>query len=102
MSTNQALFPVATMARVLGVSTAGYYAWRERPPSAHAQADSELLTRVRTIHTTSRHLYGAPRVHAQLRADGGRHGRKRIARLMRAAGAGGRLSSRPWPDDDAT
>ena len=86
MSTNQASFPVAGMARVLGVSTAGYYAWRERPPSAHAQADSELLTRVRTIHTTSRHLYGAPRVHAQLRADGRRHGRKRIARLMRAAG----------------
>jgi putative transposase len=86
MSTNQASFPVTTMARVLGVSTAGYYAWRERPPSASAQADSELLTRVRTIHTTSRHLYGAPRVHAQLRADGERHGRKRIARLMRAAG----------------
>ena len=51
MSTNQASFPVAAMARVLGVSTAGYYAWRGRPPSAHAQADSELLTRVRTIHT---------------------------------------------------
>ena len=86
MSTNQALFPVASMARVLGVSTAGYYVWRQRPPSGHAQADSELLTRVRTIHTMSRHRYGAPRVHAQLRADGARHGRKRIARLMRAAG----------------
>ena len=86
MSTNQASFPVVTMARVLGVSTAGYYAWRERPPSAHAQVDTALLTRVRTIHATSRQLYGAPRVHAQLHADGERHGRKRIARLMRAAG----------------
>jgi putative transposase len=86
MSTNQASFPVATMARVLGVSTAGFYAWRDRPPSPHAQADTALLTRVRTIHTTSRQLYGAPRVHAQLQADGERHGRKRIARLMRAAG----------------
>jgi len=89
MSTNQALFPLAAMARVLGVSTAGYYAWREHPPSAHAQADTALLTRVRTIHATSRHLYGAPRVHAQLRADGESHGRKRIARLMRAAGLAG-------------
>ena len=45
-----------------------------------------LLTRVRTIHATSRQLYGAPRVQAQLRADGHRHGRKRIASLMRDAG----------------
>ena len=86
MSTNQALFPVTTMARVLGVSTAGYYAWRDRPPSTHARADDALLTRVRTIHASSRQLYGAPRIHAQLRADGEMHGRKRIARLMRAAG----------------
>jgi putative transposase len=86
MSTNQALFPIAAMARVLGVSTAGYYAWRDRPPSAHAQADAALLKQVRTVHASSRHIYGAPRVHAQLRADGARHGRKRIARLMREAG----------------
>jgi putative transposase len=98
---NQASFPVAAMARVLGLSTAGYDAWRERPPSARAQADSELLTRVRTILTASRHLYGAPRVHAQLRADGAGRGRKRIARLMRVAGAGGRMPSRQWPYDNA-
>ena len=86
MSTNQAHFPVATMARVLGVSKAGFYAWRYRPPSAHAQADAELLARVRTVHATSRQTYGAPRVHADLRHRGERHGRKRIARLMRDAG----------------
>ena len=34
----------------------------------------------------SRESYGAPRVHAELRAGGEKHGRKRIARLMRAAG----------------
>jgi putative transposase len=86
MSMNQAVFPIASMARVLGVSTAGYYAWRDRPPSAHAQADAALLKRVRTVHASSRQVYGAPRVHAQLRADGAKHGRKRIARLMRGAG----------------
>jgi len=86
MSTNQATFPIAAMARVLGVSKAGYYAWRDRPPSAHAQADAVLLKRVRTVHSSSRQIYGAPRVHAQLRAEGENHGRKRIARLMRAAG----------------
>ena len=86
MSANQAFFPIATMARVLGVSTAGYYAWRSRLPSARAIADDALLRRVRTIHAVSRGTYGAPRVHAELRAEGRAVGKKRIARLMRAAG----------------
>ena len=86
MSANQACFPVATMARVLGVSKAGYYAWVRRPPSAHAVADAALLKRVRTVHASSRQTYGAPRVHADLQVQGEPHGRKRIARLMRLAG----------------
>ena len=49
MSANQASFPLAAMARVLGVSKAGYYAWLQRPASAHAMADAALLKRVRTI-----------------------------------------------------
>jgi putative transposase len=86
MSANQAFFAIATMARVLGVSTAGYYAWRSRLPSARAIADDALLRQVRTIHAVSRGTYGAPRVHAELRAEGRAVGKKRIARLMRAAG----------------
>src|SRR4051812_6392585 len=86
MNANQAVFPIATMARVLGVSTAGYYAWRSRLPSARATADGELLKQVRTIHAVSRGTYGAPRVHAELRAEGRTVGKKRIARLMRTAG----------------
>src|SRR5580765_8878227 len=87
MSANQARFPVAAMARVLGVSKAGYYAWTRRPPSsARAEADVALLARVRTIHATSRETYGSPRIHAELREAGEHHGRKRIARLMRAGG----------------
>lgn len=85
MSANQAYFPIATMARVLGVSKAGYYAWVHRPPSAHAIADAALLKRVRTVHASSRQTYGVPRVHAELQARGEMHGRKRIARLMRQA-----------------
>jgi putative transposase len=111
MKANQATFPIARMARLLGVSRAGYYAWLDRPPSARAEADAALLRRIRTVHATSRQTYGAPRVHAELRARGERYGRKRIARLMRSArlvGASHRRggpvttrrddSSRPAPD----
>jgi putative transposase len=85
MRANQAEFAIATMARVLGVSESGYHAWRGRAPSARAVEDKMLLKKVRTVHVTSRDTYGSPRIHAELRATGHRHGRKRIARLMRAA-----------------
>ncbi len=86
MSANQACFPVAPMAPVLGVSKSGYCAWAHRPRSAHAVSDAALLKRVRTSHASLRQTYGAPRIHADLRACGAKHGRKRIARLMRHAG----------------
>ena len=96
MSTNQARFRVATMARVLGVSTSGYYAWRQRSPSARAQADADLTARVRAIHADSRGTYGAPRIHAELAEAGVAVGRKRVARVMRAAGIAG-VSRRRGP-----
>ena len=54
MIANQAIFPIAVMARVLGVSESGFHAWRHRPASAHATADKALSKRVRTIHASSR------------------------------------------------
>ena len=97
MSANQADFPIATMARVLGVSKAGYYAWTSRQPSARAMADIALLKRIRTVHLGSRETYGSPRVHADLREQGERHSRKRIARLMREAGLVGASHRRGGP-----
>ena len=79
MSTNQARFRVATMARVLGV-----------------QADAELTTRVQEIHAGSRGTYGAPRIHAELVEAGVSVGRKRVARVMREAGIAG-VSRRRGP-----
>jgi putative transposase len=97
MSANQASFRVATMARVLGVSRAGYYAWVRRSPSARTEADTALLKRIQTVHATSRQTYGAPRIHAELRMRGERHSRKRIARLMRGAGLAGASHRRGGP-----
>ena len=86
---------MATMCRVLDVSASGYYAWQGRPPSARAQADAALLAQIRAIHTRSRGTYGAPRIQAELAAQGTHVGRKRIARLLQAAGLAG-VSRRPW------
>jgi putative transposase len=86
---------VATMCRVLGVSASGYYAWHHRPRSARAQADAVLIEQIRAIHVRSRGTYGAPRVHAELAAQGIHVGRKRVARLMQAAVLAG-VSRRPF------
>jgi len=77
------------MARVLKVSASGYYAWRSRPASARATADADLTRRIRTIHSASRGTYGAPRIHAEMQADGLAIAKKRVARLMRIAGITG-------------
>jgi putative transposase len=97
ISAHQAMYPIRTMARVLKVSASGYYAWRSRPASARATADADLTRHIRTIHAGSHGTYGAPRVHAELTADGLSVGRKRIARLMRAAGIAGVSRRRSAP-----
>ena len=74
---------------MLGVSRSGYYAWRERPSAARTQSNLVLTERIRTIHEHSRGTYGAPRIHAELRYDGVRCSRKRVARLLRLAGLQG-------------
>jgi putative transposase len=68
---------------VVGVSRSGYYAWRRRPPSERARFDAVLFEEIEMIHRNSRATYGAPRIHAALRAIGIRCARKRVARLMR-------------------
>ena len=81
---------VSQMCRVLGVSTSGYYAWRQRGPSNRATRNEELLERIRKIHADNRGVYGSPRVHAELVLEQRiRCSRKRAARLMRSAGLTG-------------
>ena len=78
-------YPVRLMCRLLGVSASGYYAWRTRPESARAQRDRELMPRIRHVHEASKGVYGSPRVHAELVAEGVRVGRHKVAQLMRSA-----------------
>jgi transposase InsO family protein len=79
---------------LLEVSRAAYYAHRADSPSTRQLVDQELTEHIRQAHQRSKGRYGAPRIHAQLRRHGHRHGRKRIARLMRAAGLHGRTPRR--------
>jgi putative transposase len=87
-------FPIQFMCRMLGVCRSGYYGWRSRPPSARNRADGALTEKIREIHQRSRHTYGSPRVHAELRALGSCCGRKRVERLMREAGLRGCMRGR--------
>ena len=82
-------YPVAAACRVLGVSRSGYHAALSRPESERARADRELTALIAQAHAASRHTYGAPRIHAELRARGVRVGRGRVARLMHQAGLRG-------------
>jgi putative transposase len=95
MRANQAVHRVATMCRVLDVSSSGYYAWRSRRPSRRAVQDAALCEQIRASHERSRGTYGAPRVWADLRAGGVVVSRKRVARLMRALGLAGVSRRRP-------
>jgi putative transposase len=82
--------PVSLACRWLGVSRSGYYEWAGRSPSERALTDTWLTERIRAIHRAHRGVYGAPRIHADLRmAHGIRVSRKRVERLMRAAGISG-------------
>ncbi len=90
MKANQVKYPVRLMCRLLGVSASGLYAWDERPPSRRALEDIALSAKIHAIHRGSRESYGVPRIHAELADDYGIHvGKKRVARLMRAAGLRG-------------
>lgn len=79
-------YPVRLMCRVLAVSPAGPYAWRERPASQRAQHNRGLLVEIRVLHAQSRRTYASPRITHDLRAGGHRVSENRVARLVRAEG----------------
>jgi putative transposase len=90
ISAEKARTPVSLACRWLGVSRSGYYEWATRAPSQRALTDAWLTERIRAIHEAHRGVYGAPRIHADLRlAHGVRVSRKRVERLMRQAGISG-------------
>jgi putative transposase len=90
IAAEKANHPVSLMCRLLGVSRSGFHAWERRAPSDRQLTDAWLLEQIKQIHADNRDVYGAPRIHAELRmARGLRVGRKRVERLMRQHGISG-------------
>jgi putative transposase len=83
---------VATLCRVIGASVSGFYAWLHAIPTvqSRAETEAELRGHIGRIFAAQRRVYGSPRVHAALRREGRRHGRRRIERLMREMGLSAR------------
>jgi putative transposase len=84
IAAQKANYSISLMCRMLDVSRSGFHAWQRRAPSDRALADAWLVEQVARVHRESRGTYGARRVHASLRQQGIRVGRKRVERLMRA------------------
>ncbi len=81
---------VSRLCQVLGVTRAGFYAWKRRAPSPRALADVELRALVGRVFADSHETYGAPRIQAELADEHGlRVSQKRVARLMRELGIAG-------------
>ncbi|WP_108934770.1 IS3 family transposase [Streptomyces ardesiacus] len=85
ISDHRAAFGVQRICRVLGVSRSGYY---QQQATAQARAarqaeQAAAVAEIRQIHAEHHGAYGAPRIHAELRARGRKVNRKRVARLMR-------------------
>ncbi|MBO4161476.1 IS3 family transposase [Micromonospora antibiotica] len=91
---------------LLEVSRSAYYQRTSGVQSIRGRVDAELTEKIIQVHAVSKGTYGAPRIHADLADAGMRHGRKRVARLMRAAQLAGK-SPRRWrattiPDPNAS
>jgi putative transposase len=86
-------FPVTVMCQVLDVSSAGYYAWRDRPPSPRAQRHAQIQQAVRQVHAQSHGIYGSYKVARELaeRPDLESACRNTVAKAMRELGLKSRI-----------
>jgi putative transposase len=92
-------WPIHVQCEALGVSRSGFYAWRQRPRSARARTDAEILQTIRASFVLSDATYGARRMIDEVRAAGHVCGRQRVARLMRSAALRARPRRRATPAD---
>src|SRR4051812_4663628 len=91
---HRASWPIALQCRVLDVARSGFYTWQRRRPKARAAFQATLTEQIWTVYRNRRQVYGAPRIHQELRAQGQSCNRKTVAKYMRLAGIRARTSRR--------
>src|SRR5690606_26872948 len=79
----KANFKIAELCRAMKVAESGYYAFLKRPEPKRKKDDEKLKLHIRASHKASGKTYGSPRVHKDLKADGLKVGKNRVAKLMR-------------------
>ncbi|MFF2404430.1 IS3 family transposase [Streptomyces goshikiensis] len=83
---------VKRLCDILGLSRSSFYYWRRTAAAraARQSAEAGLAARIRKVHQESDGTYGAPRITAELRDEGGPAvNHKRVARIMRTIGLEG-------------
>ena len=100
ISAHGSTYSIRLLCAVLGVARSWFHDWQagDQARSAESRAEADLVGRIRGIFQDSGERYGAPRIHAELRANGVRIARKRVARLMRENGL--RPPRRERPEHD--
>ena len=101
IAAHQNEFPIIRMCQVLNVSESGYYAWCKREPSQRKREDEHLGKQIEDAYHDNRQVYGSPRLHAELKEQGVRCGRKRVARLMRERGISAKAKRRKMKTTDS-
>lgn len=89
INAEKAHYSITELCENLDVSRSGFHKWRTSSPSQRRREDERLGAEIRAIHQRTRERYGSPRVHAELRAQGRKVSRKRVARLMSENGLRG-------------
>lgn len=98
----RAFHPISVLCRVLAVSRSGFHAWAKRQPSQHSRDDARLAAHIVASHERSLRTYGSTRVFRDLREEGTRTSRKRVARLMLDRGLQARPKRRSWKTTDSS
>lgn len=73
------------LCQLLEVSPSGFYDWHDRPESHRSRENSALTNKIKYHHQQSREIYGSPKIHEDLRAEGETCSVNRVARLMKVA-----------------